>query len=445
MDDRQLYKETFDQVRSSLVISEEMLQMRPKRTHVGRTIAIVAAVICLLLACGVTAVATNLFGLRDLIIAPEAVVGPDNDPNPGTVELISLQGYYDSPEAKACAEWQAFYSEYVPTLDLDNSVFAPGTAYTNYGVYDQTMADKLDEITAKYGLTLYRTQTDLFTEEALNEAMGGPFLSGACTLFWGYVYDDGTLQFEGDCTLAAGTLDFQFRRSQKGTFSDVALNIGHAADYEQWQYETAQGVTVMLAMRDTQSLVFVDLPNCFVCVNVLTGADGGLLYDDPRITKEDLELFADCLDWSLCAGAVAPPEDISMIPPEPDQEDLQSPSDDFYSAATRFPAYEVERFASTVRANILDKNWQALSEMLAYPITVAGTPYESAEVFAAEDWSTTLTEDFLRAIEAEPCTQMFCSADGILLADGLIWIAEVHLAEEFGESDQLKVIAMNTW
>ncbi len=86
MDDRQLYRETFSQVRSSLVINEEMLQMQPKRTHVVRTIAVVAAVICLLLACGVTAVATNLFGLRDLIIAPEAIVGPEGDKE--TVEQI---------------------------------------------------------------------------------------------------------------------------------------------------------------------------------------------------------------------------------------------------------------------------------------------------------------------------------------------------------------------
>ena len=229
MDDRQLYRETFSQVRSSLVINEEMLQMQPKRTHVVRTIAVVAAVICLLLACGVTAVATNLFGLRDLIIAPEAIVGPEGDKE--TVELISMQGYYDSPEAKACAEWQEFYSKYVPTLNLDNSIFVPGTAYNNYGVYDQTMADKLEEIAETYNLTLYDNMTDLFSESALNDAMGGEFLSGACTFFWGYCFGDGTLQFEGDCSVGAGTLDFQFRRSQKGTLSDVVLNIGHAADY----------------------------------------------------------------------------------------------------------------------------------------------------------------------------------------------------------------------
>ena len=195
MDDRQLYKDTFDQVRSSLVINKEILQMKPKRTNIGRTIAVLAAVVCLLLACGATAVATNLFGLRDLIIAPEAEVGFDG--NKETVELISLQGYADSPEAQAAGEWQEFYAAYVPTLNLDNSIFAPGTAYINYSVYDQTMADKLEEIAEKYHLTLYENMADLFDESALNEAMGGPFLSGACTFFWGYCFDDGTLQFRG--------------------------------------------------------------------------------------------------------------------------------------------------------------------------------------------------------------------------------------------------------
>lgn len=443
MDDRQLYKDTFAQVRSSLVINEEMLQMQSKRSHAVRTIAIAAAVICLLLAYGVTAVATNLFGLRDLIIDPEAVVGPENDPHPGTVEIVSMQGYTDSPEAKACAEWQAFYSEYVPTLDLDNSIFAPGTAYTHYAVYDQTMADKLEEIAEKYQLRLYTTQTDLSSESDLNEAMGGEFLSGACTFFWGYCFDDGTLSFEGDCSVAAGTLDFQFRRSQKGTLSDVALNIGHAADYEQWHYTTKSGTEVVLAMRDMQSLIFTDLPECFVCVNVLAGTGGGLLNDDLQITKADLELMADCFDWTLCGGEITPPEDISSIPPEADQEDIQFPPDDFYAVATKFPAYEVERFADTVRGCLLDGNWAGLSECLAYPITIGQTTYNSAEDFLADDLDNKFSsEDFFRQLEAETCREMFCNSDGIMLADGLVWLAEVHVTTEFGEDDMLKVITI---
>lgn len=442
MDDRQLYKDTFAQVRSSVVINEEILTMKPKRNTL-RTVAILAAVLCLLLACGITAVATNLFGLRDLIIAPEAVVGPEEDQR--TVELISMQGYADSPEAQAVAEWQEFYNNYVPTLNLDNSIFAPGTAYSNYGVYDQTMADKLDEIIAKYDLKLYDHMTDLMTNSDLNDAMGGTFLSGDCTFSWGYCFDDGTLQFEGDCAVDSGILDFQFRRSQKGTFSDLALNIGHASDYAQWQYTTQSGVTVMLALGNQKSLIFADLPECFVCVNVLAGTEGGLLYDDLCISKADLELLADCFDWTLCGKAVTPPEDISLIPPEPDQEDTQFPEDDFYSAATTFPAYAVEDFAGTVRAHILDKNWASLSELLSYPINIESTTYHTAEEFAAEDWDRILTDGFFQAIEAESCHEMFCSADGILLADGLIWIAQVHVEGEFGENDTLKVISMNTW
>ena len=442
MDDRQLYKDTFAQVRSSLVINEEMFTTKPKRNPL-RTVTLLVAVLCLIFACGATAVAVNLFGLRDLIINPEAEVGFEGDRE--TVELISMQGYNDSPEARAAGEWQEFYAAYVPTVELDDNIFAPGTAYNHYGVYDQTMADKLDEITAKYGLTLYDHMTDLSDEAALNEAMGGTFLSGACTFFWGYCYDDGTMQFEGDCSVTDNTVDFQFRRSQKGSFSDVVLNIGHAADYDQWQYTTQSGVTVMLALGNQQSLIFADLPECFVCVNVLAGTDGGLLYDDLCITKADLELLADCMDWTLCGGTVTPPEDISQIPPEPDQEDTQFPADDFYAAATTFPAYAVENFASTVRADILDKNWAQLGQYLAYPINIEGTTYNTPEEFAAEDWDRILTDDFYKAIEAETCHEMFCNADGIMLADGLIWIAQVHVTTEFGEDDTLKVIAFNTW
>lgn len=424
MDDRQLYKDTFAQVRSSLVINEEMFTTKPKRNTL-QTITLLAAVLCLIFACGATAVAVNLFGLRDLIINPEATVGSENDQC--TVELISIQGYTDSPEAQAAAEWQKFYNSYVPTMELDNDIFAPGTAYVNYGVYDQTMADKLDEITKKYNLRLYTTQTVLFDRENLNEAMGGTFLSGTCTFLWGYCYDDGTLQFEGDCSVDSGTLDFQFRRSQKGTFSDVVLNIGHAAEYEQWQYQTQSGVTVMLALGKQKSMIFADLPECFVCVNGLAGTDGGILYDDLHITKADLELTADCFDWTVCGGTVTPPEDISLIPPEPDQEDIQFPADNFYNAATTFPAYEVERFAGTVRAHILDKNWASLSELLTYPITIGGTTYNTADDFLADDLDSKFSnEEFFQRLEAESCHEMFCNYEGIMLADGLVWVAEVH-------------------
>lgn len=440
MDDRQLYKDTFAQVRSSTIINEEMFTMKPQRNTL-RTVTVLVAVLCLLLACGATAMATNLFGLRDLIIAPEAEVGPEDDPQ--TADIISMQGYYDSPEAQAAAEWQEFYDSYVPTLNLDNSIFAPGTAYTNYGVYDQTMADKLDELTEKYNLRLYTTQTDLFDRENLNDIMGGTFLSGDCTFFWGYCFDDGTLQFEGDCAMDSGTLDFQFRRSQKGTFSDVVLNIGHAAEYEQWQHTTQSGVTVMLALGEQKSLIFADLPECFVCVNGLAGTDGGLLYDDLHITKADLESMADCFDWTLCGGTVAPPEDISLIPPEPDQEGIQFPEDDFYSTATTFPAYEVERFASTVRAHLLDGNWEGLSECLAYPITIGDTTYNNADDFLADDLDSKFSnEEFFQKLESETCHEMFCNYEGIMLADGIIWIAQVHVESEFGEDDMLKVITL---
>ena len=98
------------------------LQLRKTDGRLGkfRVVPVESNYLMTFLTCGVTAVATNLFGLRDLIIAPEAIVGPEGDKE--TVELISMQGYYDSPEAKACAEWQEFYSKYVPTLNLDNSI-----------------------------------------------------------------------------------------------------------------------------------------------------------------------------------------------------------------------------------------------------------------------------------------------------------------------------------
>lgn len=58
------------------------------------------------------------------------------------------------------------------------------------------------------------------------------------------------------------------------------------------------------------------------------------------------------------------------------------------------------------------------------------------------DWEDIFTSDFLRIIEAETCHEMFCNFEGIMLADGLVWIAEVSVEGEYGSDNMLKVITL---
>ena len=115
---------------------------------------------------------------------------------------------------------------------------------------------------------------------------------------------------------------------------------------------------------------------------------------------------------------------------------------DFYAVCTKLSKAEVEGFASTVKQEILDKDWKGLSEKIAYPITIGNTTYKSSVEFAAADFDVKLSNAFMEAVGAESCKEMFCNAKGIMLGEnGEIWISEV-LNEDMS-SQGLKVIAIN--
>jgi hypothetical protein len=281
-----------------------------------------AAAAALVMALGITALATDLFGIGDLVIGrgkgavnnPETITAegsteptPGNIPEPEEMDLIVLQGYPDSNEYKASEEWNIFYESY----DQDGSIVAEvgnkpnefTEKYPMYLCYSQEMADKLEEIIAKYNLQPHEFITIAESEEQLFSTAGtGNFLdnggSGVNRMLGGYVYNDGTFHYDGEATLFSGaSFSYQFENYVKGTFSDTCLNVGDADSYQEWQYETKSGVTVSLALGDSKALVIADLENSFLTVNVLTGT-GGDGSSSSGITKEDLQNFADLFDFN---------------------------------------------------------------------------------------------------------------------------------------------------
>lgn len=304
----------------------EAAGMKIKRRK--RPLLALAACIVLALALTAAAFAANLFGLRDLLLPDTGTkveapgTGSGGEPYVPPVEeqadLVSLAGYTDSPEAKALAEWQSFTAGYDADGAILDSVGNGPTGldsrYSLYGVYTQEMADKLDEIAGKYGLSLYR-EMDVITPEELAYRIGGDFMAENFVKYWPYIYDNGTFQFDGDAYIGGMGVGFQFRRFVKGTFDEVYLNIGTADEYTEWQYETAAGEDVLLALGDTKALIFGDFPECFISVNILMGTGEGL-------TEQGVEAFAEGIDFSMLKN-VFPPEmrgdcaaDGTLLPPE---------------------------------------------------------------------------------------------------------------------------------
>ena len=109
--------------------------------------------------------------------------------------------------------------------------------------------------------------------------------------------------------------------------------------------------------------------------------------------------------------------------------------EDYYAAATGMEASEVEAFAKTVRHNILEENWKALSEKIRYPISIQEQKVEDPWSFSEWMKDISLGEDFMKAVSSESCTGLFCNWQGICMGDGQVWINEV--------GGELKVTAFN--
>ncbi len=212
------------------------------------------------------------------------------DPLADGADMISLQGYAGSPEFQAALAWAEFLHGY----DRDGAILASvGNNPTPwdekyapaYPVYSQEMADTLEAIAAEYGLTLHSG----FASASIDELRGrfGDFC-GRIKDGYGYCYDDGT--FQCDCETDEGM--FQIRRCMKGVLDTVGLNVKDAEEYEQWEYTTACGETVLLALAPRHALILAESEQSFTVVNVMGGADSGL-------SAAELEALADSFDFSV--------------------------------------------------------------------------------------------------------------------------------------------------
>lgn len=318
MTNRELYQKTFSQVHSASTICwEDFAQKRKPHKKSPRRLWLAAAVIALLVALSIGAVAANLLGARDLLLppqqpAPKSDSGTSSAPSPSPQEdFISLSGFLGTPESQALAAWNDFLTSYdsdgallgVVGNYLDESL----SRYNCYGVYTQDMADKLDEIAAQYHLTLHTWNRVVDGQDEWISLLGD-FL-GRNTAYSGRIYEDGTFHFDGVFHASRyGELNYQFRRSVKGSLNDVFLNVGDLSAYEELHYQTTGGQKVTLDLGPDKGLILADLKDSFLLINVLKGTEQG-------VTRQDLEELADSFDFSL----LVPATPLEGTPQEPER------------------------------------------------------------------------------------------------------------------------------
>ncbi len=279
------YKKMFSQLHTSVIVDLEDYEMKLKKSKRIKFIRMGAIAACLLAVMSTLAIAAHYLGLRDLVL-PDGVQSQSET-------LLSLQGFDNSPEYKAAAEWNTFTASYdtdgTKLAQVGNGPTGLDEIYSPYLVYTQEMAEKLDEITQKFGLKLHQQMIELPDSAALTEFTGGTFLGADNEMYYGYGYAEGSFQFDGEWH-GTKVSDYQVRRSMKGYFDDVTLNIGDASAYHEWTYKTKKGTEVLLALSGQKALILAERPESFVVVNVLTGSDS--------LTCADMESMADSFDFN---------------------------------------------------------------------------------------------------------------------------------------------------
>lgn len=434
MTNKEFYRKTFSQISSSSEIRWEELEQKHQNRIIGKRFSVAAAVVCFLAAFSTAAVATGWFGLRDLELQEEVTVTePDGTETTVSVPTgaISLQGFAETPEKQASEEWQAFLNHYDPDHEILGSIGNNPTGfeeeYLFYQVYTQEMADRLEEILAKYGLKKHTFMLDdLYTEWALCDQVGGDFL-GENRTGSTYMYEDGTFKFDGEIDLPDyGLLEYQFMRCVRGSFTDVVGSVGNTADYTEWGYMTGNGVPATLALAPYRAMVIVDMPDSFVTVHVLAGSETPVddVFSSGPLTEEDLERFADSFDFSVLTPVR--PADPDLYRPTL-EEVLNQPSPEDFLRMTGVAESEAQQFFADFSEDVENDRREEVLERILYPVTVT----VGAGVFTAETpeevlpyYEELFTDGLREQIRINRYTK---ERSDLFAADGLIGAAGGHI------------------
>jgi len=209
-------------------------------------------------------------------------------------------------------EWYEFRRGYDSDLSIrmglkDEEITLP-EAYRSYGCYTQDMADELDRICQKYGLSLRGRSWDSRSPEDIFDAVGIDRIcreDAYARRQWGYFCEDGSFHMEGTLTLAEENspwpygVDYQFISHMKASVGSDGLSIGQISDYTQWEYETAEGIPVLLALSEKKALILADREDFFVTVNILNPVVNDWAGGATRqMDQEALQAVADAFRFS---------------------------------------------------------------------------------------------------------------------------------------------------
>lgn len=305
--------ETIGSIRDKYILEAHSQTSAPKKRIPSKRLVLIAAIITLMLL--LVGCAAVLLGLWDLRLGEYPIDAGFGETQSG--EFISLSGFVGSKEYQANKEWIDFEKQYDPDgsiiASIGNSPTGLDEKYNLYNAYTQEMADKLNSIAEKYGLSLH-SQLEIVDDTGLDEQVGSRFFGEGLSKGYGYIFEDGTFHVDSEAVLENVSFSFQLDRTVKGSMNSTVLNVGHMELYQESSHTVPGGDTLILAVGPERGLILGDFPDCFITMTILRGSMDGLTFDH-------LMALADSIDFEVLKN-VKPPV-LTEIPTAPTAAALQ--------------------------------------------------------------------------------------------------------------------------
>lgn len=267
-----------------------------KKRLSGKKLWLIAAIIALTLLLVGCAVVYAL-SLRDMKVGEYSVTKPKYyganwvliEPEEKTVEVLSVQGFSNSPNQQAAKE----YGEFLYSIDAES-------------VSDQEEMEKLLEILDKYGLKLLcdGIYVNYMRSQILLDALRLP---GVCIdrPYAQVEYSSGNFFQEGSFQLYVNiepdgkifdwpyNINAEFLYYRKGYFMNPFVAVEDLDSFQEWQYTMPDGGTALIAVGQEKGLIVAERENGTFCVvfKPHIGID--------TMKKATVEMLADLFDFSI--------------------------------------------------------------------------------------------------------------------------------------------------
>lgn len=260
---RKNYNEIFDSVHASDETRRKILNIGTERkiTRIPKRAVLTAAIVCVFIACGTVAYATNIFGWKTALIPDEYKVDfsiPDENGNsePEIVDFqaISIAGGEDTDEYKATAEWNNWRNEYTKDRDFEVPYIPADDRYLGtarlYSIESDEMLEKLLEIGDKYSLDLHTSCRYLnYEDDDLADTVDDFAVEFKNTIDTekldlknGTLYEDGSFNLQAELNMpGTNSKTVVVARSISGTLPAESWYLTCVDKYRQWSYTTADG------------------------------------------------------------------------------------------------------------------------------------------------------------------------------------------------------------